>query len=255
MPLNENSFIPLYHQLTEELRENIESGEWPSNSLVPSETQLCQEYKVSRGTVRQALAQLVREGLLYRKRGKGTFVAEPKMAQQLNVFRSVAQDLEGKGLKPYAQVIQKIKIAPNSFIKNILGLKEGEMVLKIVGLKVVDNEPYILETSYFVEKLCEDLAQLNKEDIERVPLYNFLNEKYNLKITGVEETFEPVYLDRFEAEKLHTPPRTLALMVKRITYTTGGVPFEFRRIIVRNDKCRYLVKFAYGAAGTLDMQL
>lgn len=254
MSLDENSFIPLYYQLAEELRENIESGEWTPHSLIPSETEFCEKYTVSRGTVRQALSQLVQEGLLYRKQGKGTFVAEPKTAQQLNRFHSFAQDIRGRGLKPYSQVLQNVKLVPKSSIKDILGLKEGEVVFKIVGLKMANKEPLILEISYFVEKLLPDLNKLSKEEMEKVPLYNFFIEKCGVKITGVKETFEPFLAGKFEAEKLHIPPGSLSLLVKRITYTADAVPFEFRRIVVRSDKCRYLVKFIYGA-GTLDLQL
>ncbi len=253
--LDENSFIPLYHQLTEKLKESIENEEWIPNSLIPSEAQLCEKYKVSRGTVRQALSQLVREGLLYRKQGKGTFVAEPKVIQQLNVFHSVAQDIKGKGLKPFSQILQKDKILPNSHIKKILNLKEGEMVFKIEALKVVDNEePLTLETTYLVEKFLRDLNKLDKEEMTKVPFYNVIIEKYKVKITGVKETFEPVLVNEFEAKRLHIIPGSLALMIKRITYTADGVPFEFRRIIARSDKCKYLVRFVYGA-GTLDLQL
>ena len=238
MPLDEKSFVPLYYQLTEELRENIENGEWPPNSLIPSETELCEKYKVSRGTVRQALSQLVQEGLLYRKQGKGTFVAEPKITQQLNRFYSFAQDMREKGLRPSSLLLQKEKILPDSYIKNILGLKEEEMVYKIMRLRLADEEPLILETSYLVEELFPDL---DKEDVEKVPLYDIILKKYRIKITRAKETFEPILIDEFEAKKLKIPVGSPALLVKRITYTTG-IPFEFRKSVVRGDKCSYSVE-------------
>jgi len=238
MPLDEKSFVPLYYQLTEELRENIENGEWPPNSLIPSETELCEKYKVSRGTVRQALSQLVQEGLLYRKQGKGTFVAEPKITQQLNRFYSFAQDMREKGLRPSSLLLQKEKILPDSYIKNILGLKEEEMVYKIMRLRLADEEPLILETSYLVEELFPDL---DKEDVEKVALYDIILKKYRIKITRAKETFEPILIDEFEAKKLKIPVGSPALLVKRITYT-AGIPFEFRKSVVRGDKCSYSVE-------------
>ena len=238
MPLDEKSFVPLYYQLIEELRENIENGEWPPNSLIPSETELCERYKVSRGTVRQALSQLVQEGLLYRKQGKGTFVAEPKITQQLNKFYSFAQDMREKGLKPSSLLLQKGKILPDSYIKNILGLKEKEMVYKIMRLRLADEEPLILETSYLVEELFPDL---DKEDVEKISLYDLIIKKYRVKITRAKETFEPILVDRFEAEKLKIPVGSPALLVKRIAYT-AGIPFEFRKSVVRGDKCSYSVE-------------
>jgi len=238
MPLDEKSPIPLYHQLTEELRENIENGDWLPHSLIPSETELCEKYGVSRGTVRQALSQLVQEGLLYRKQGRGTFVAEPKITQQLNKFYSFAQDMREKGLKPSSKVLQNEKILPDSYIKNVLGLKEKEMVYKIMRLRLADEEPLILETSYLVEELFPDL---DREDVEKVPLYDIIIKKYRIRITRAKETFEPILVDRFEAEKLQIPLGSPALLVKRITYT-AGIPFEFRKSIVRGDKCSYSVE-------------
>ena len=238
MPLDEKSPIPLYHQLTEELRENIENGDWPPHSLIPSETELCEKYGVSRGTVRQALSQLVQEGLLYRKQGRGTFVAEPKITQQLNRFYSFAQDMREKGLKPSSRLLQNEKILPDPYIKNILGLKENELIYKIMRLRLADEEPLILETSYLVEELFPDL---DREDVENVPLYDIIIKKYRIRITRARETFEPILVDRFEAEKLKIPLGSPALLVKRITYT-AGIPFEFRKSIVRGDKCSYSVE-------------
>jgi len=238
MLLDEKSPVPLYYQLTEKLRKNIESGEWTPHSLIPSETELCEKYGVSRGTVRQALSQLVQEGLLYRKQGKGTFVAEPKITQQLNRFYSFAQDMRERGLKPSSKLLQNEKILPDSYIKNVLGLKENEMVYKIMRLRLANQEPLILETSYLVEELFPDL---DREDIEKVPLYDLIIKKYRVKITRARETFESILVDRFEAEKLKIPIGSPALLVKRITYTTG-IPFEFRKSIVRGDKCSYSVE-------------
>jgi len=238
MPLDEKSPVPLYHQLTEELRKNIENGDWPPHFLIPSETELCEKYGVSRGTVRQALSQLVQEGLLYRKQGKGTFVAEPKITQQLNKFYSFTQDMREKGLKPSSRLLQNEKILPDPYIKNILGLKEDEMVYKIMRLRLANEEPLILETSYLVEELFPDL---DREDVEKVPLYDLIIKKYRIRITRAKETFEPILVDRFEAEKLQISIGSPALLVKRITYT-AGIPFEFRKSVVRGDKCSYSVE-------------
>lgn len=238
MSLDEKSFVPLYYQLTEKLRENIENGEWPPHFLIPSETELCEKYGVSRGTVRQALSQLVRENLLYRKQGKGTFVAEPKITQQLNRFYSFAQDMREKGLKPSSKVLGNEKILPDPYIKNVLGLKENEMVYKIMRLRLAEEKPLILETSYLVEEL---FPNLDKEDVEKVPLYIIIIKKYKIKITRAKETFEPILVDEFESEKLKIPVGSPALLVKRITYT-AGIPFEFRKSVVRGDKCSYSVE-------------
>lgn len=175
---------------------------------------------------------------MYRKDGKGTFVAEPKITQQLNKFYSFAQDMREKGLKPSSQVLQKEKILPDSYIKNVLGLKENEMVYKIMRLRLANEDSLIMETSYLVEELFPDLG---REDVEEVPLYDIIIKKYRIKITRAKETFEPVLVGEFEAEKLKISIGSPALLVKRVTYT-AGIPFEFRKSILRGDKCSYSVE-------------
>jgi len=255
MPLlDEKSIIPLYHQLIEELRQKIESEEYPPQSLFPSETELHKTYGVSRGTIRQALTLLVQEGLLYRKQGKGTFVADPKSIQQLNIFHSFAQDMKSKGSRPFSKIIQNEKITPNPSVRKFLKLEKWEMVYKLRALKVSNKSPFTLETTYLAEKFFPDLDALDKEQIVKVPLYDILIEKYNVHITSVQETFELCFLDEFESKYLKLPVDSVALLVNRKTFTGENVPFEFRRILVRSDCCKYQVKFTYGT-GVLDLQL
>lgn len=252
--LDESSVIPLYHQLAEELRNNIESGEWPPNFLIPSESELCRMYGVSRGTVREAVAQIVHEGLLYRKQGKGTYVSEMKNSQQLNQFYSVAQNLEGKGLKPFSRIMEMVKISPPSGVRKFLRLNKGEKVYKIVGVKIADGKPVTMETSYIVEKLLPDLERRRTAEMENIPLYDIIRENYKLKIGGVEETFEPVFIDEYEADELNSRPGSVGLLVRRITYADNGVPFEYRTILLPREHCKYQVKLIC-TMGLLDINL
>ncbi len=254
MLLDENSIIPLYHQLAEEIKNNIDSGVWGPHSIIPSESELCKKYSVSRGTVRQALSQLVQHGFLNRKQGKGTFVSEPKTTERLNIFHSTDQDITGKGIKPFSKILQNEIIEPNPSITNILKLKTGEKVYKIIGVKIYESIPMTLETTYLTERFFPDLDKIEKNKLETVPLYDIMSEMYHLKITGLEETFEPTRVDEFEALKLKVPMNTITLIINRITYTTENVPFEYRKILVSSENCKYMVKFN-AEHGTMDLQI
>ncbi len=254
MLLDENSIIPLYHQLAEEIKNNIESGVWGPHSLIPSESELCKKYNVSRGTVRQALSQLVQQDFLHRKQGKGTFVAEPKSKERLNIFHSTDQDITGKGIKPFSKILQNEIIEPNPSIANMLKLKMAEKVYKIIGIKIFDGIPMTLETTYLTERFFPDLHKIKKSELESVPLYDIMSEKYHLKITGLEETFEPTRLDEFEALRLKVPINKVALVINRITYTIENIPFEYRKILVSSENCKYMVKFN-AEPGTMDLQI
>ena len=236
--LDENLPIPLYHQLAEELRKKIENGEWPLHTLIPSETELCKKYGVSRGTVRQAILELTRDGLVYRKPGQGTFVAKLGVIQPVSRFYSFSHDMEEKGLKPSLWVIQKKKICPNGVIRKAMELNTGEKVYKIVRVRLASEEPALVDTSYLVEEM---FPELEKEDLVNIPLYELIMRKYRVKISRVRETFEPILMNKVDARKLDVPVGSLALLVKRIAYT-GNRIFEFRRSIIRGDKCNYSVE-------------
>jgi GntR family transcriptional regulator len=98
-PLKQNG-IPLYHQLKEIFTDKIANGEWKPGETIPNELQLCEQYGISRGPVRQALDQLVREGLLSRKQGKGTVVLPPKIEPQLGAFYSFTTLIQQRGMRP-----------------------------------------------------------------------------------------------------------------------------------------------------------
>jgi len=112
--LDEKSPVPLYHQLSQILREKIEQEEWKEGEQIPTELELCEEFGLSRGTVAQALRELEDEGLVYRKQGRGTFVAEKKLSLDLSHFYSFARDMEARGQRFYSKILRMEKKYPKS---------------------------------------------------------------------------------------------------------------------------------------------
>jgi len=239
MSLVRTSFIPLYHQLIEKLRQKIESREWLPYSLIPSERQLSEKYQVSRDTLRKALSKLKEEGLLYRKRGKGTFVAGPRLT--FHKFDAIAKDLQEQGLHPSFRVLQNEKTMSDYYVRTVLQLAEGEMVHKVMRLLLADGRPIALAADYFGEKT---VPGLDEEELEEVALWDTLVRKYNIHITRVEETFAPVLADEFEAKQLEIPCNSPVFLVRRINYSER-IPFEFGETVVRGDKCCYSVELSY----------
>ena len=239
MLLDRQSFIPLYHQLVEKFREKIESGAWPSHSLLPSERKLCKMYRVSRGTIREAISRLVQEGLLYRRQGKGTFVTGPKL--MFHKFDTFAKDLKEKGITPSFKLLQKKKIPPELYIKSILELEKGEMIYKVMRLILGDNEPFVLVTTYFPEKF---IPNLECEDLEHTAMWDVLLNKLKVPIARAIENLGAIPVDKFEAEKLKISPGSPALLVKRMVYTTEK-PIFYEELLVRGDRCSCLVEYTY----------
>ena len=172
--LNENSPVPLYHQLSQILREKIESGEWREGDRIPTELELCKEYGLSRGTVAQALRELELEGLIYRKQGRGTFVIEKKITQDLSHFYSFAKDLQERGIKLSSKVLRMEMVIPPSSVEKALSLSKGEAFL-IERIRFAEDIPVILERIYLLSSFSELSERVDV--LERGAIYDLFSEK------------------------------------------------------------------------------
>jgi GntR family transcriptional regulator len=236
-PLQSDSVIPLYHQLKERLKHSIEHGEWQPGDQIPSENQLVNEYNVSRNTAKKAIEELVQDGLLYRKQGKGTFVAKPKLQQSLMGLYSFSKVFKEKGLIPKDILIEIREVRPTSEIIQELQIPNDDTVIEMKRLRCVEEDPYILESSFFPKRVVPDMSMLNK--VGQISLYDFLEQEFNIIIKRAIEAFEPVLITSDESDYLQTEEGKPALLLERTAYDTNGVPVEFCRSIVRGDRCRF----------------
>ena len=236
--LEKNSPIPLYHQLAEKLKEEIGDGKWAINTLFPSETELCKQYEISRGTVRQAISELIKSGLVYKNQGQGTFVAKPGLVWPVSNFYCLHKETEKNRVEPTRKEIEKKIIFPDELIRKNMNLTEGIKVYKIIFIVFVDQEPIALEVSHLIEKL---FPQLEKQNLTNIALYETLMRKYKIKIPRVRETFEPILINESDSEKLNVPINSLGLLVNRTAWTSDRI-FEFRTTIIPKGKCHYSIE-------------
>jgi len=236
--LDKDSPIPLYHQLVEKFTREIKNGKWAINSLLPSETELCKQYEISRGTARQAISELVKNGLVCRNQRKRTFVAKPGSVWPVSSFYCFEKETEKNNIKPTREIIKKNIIFPEEFVRKAMNLTEETKIYKIVCLVLINHKPIALETSYLLGKL---IPGLNQRNLAAIALYEILIKKYNLKITRVREAFEPVLSNKLDSEKLKIPLNSLSLLVKRTAWT-GNIIFEYRSTIIKGGTCHYLIE-------------
>lgn len=234
--INNESVIPLYYQLKEIIKENIENGDWLPGDKIPSEYQLISEYNISRNTVKKALDDLVQDGMLNRIQGKGTFVSKPKLEQSLTGFYSFSKVLRDKGMNPKDIIISLESKQANSRIARKLQIEENSEVIELRRLRCANEEPIILETSYLPK---EKVVNLTKEKLEKNSLYDILELEYGLIVTKAKEIFEPVLIGNFESQHLNVNEGLPALLLERIAYEANGLPIEFCSSIVRGDRCRF----------------
>jgi GntR family transcriptional regulator len=232
--------VPLYYQLISIIKRNINGNVLKPGDSIPSEVQICDRYQVSRSTVRQALKALEDEGLIFRRRGKGTFIAEQKVQRKLNNLYNFSSDMRHLGYIPKSRIISFEKIKPKTDLINTLQLLNvNTEVFKIVRVRIANDVPLLLETTYIPVYLC---PYLEESVVEQGSLYEFLKENASLVPYNATETFEPIIFDKQVAEILECNTKMCGYFVERISYLQDGQAFELTQSVVRGDKCRYEVE-------------
>lgn len=230
--------LPLYYQLKEILLERIARGEYAPAGKLPSERELQEQFGVGRATVRQAINELAKKGIVVSRQGKGVFVAPPKVEQGLLTFYSFTREMLSKGFTPSTEVLDFERLPAPVSVAQALQLAEEAQAVRLVRVRLANGEPLIFETSYLPDKLVPGLTL---ERAKARPLYDILTEDYGIVPTRAKESFEPVNLDSREAKALGVVKGAPALLLERVAFA-GDVPVEFCQELVRGDRCRFYVE-------------
>ena len=238
--IKKDSPIPYYFQLEEILREEIESGKWAPDQQIPSESELCEILGVSRTVVRQALNELVNEGLLYRRKGKGTFVTRSKIAESLvQNLTGFYEDMVAKGLTPITQVLEQKLIPASKKVAGMLNLKEGDQVIKIDRLRSVGNGSILIVTTFLPYEICPALLE---EDLTNQSLYAVLEDRYKLGIARGRRTLEAVSASEEDAKLLGIEEGDPLILLKSVSHLEDGSPIEYFEAKHRGDRSRFEVE-------------
>jgi GntR family transcriptional regulator len=238
--------LPRYYQLKERLRERIRSGEWPPGTPIPSERELCEQYGISRMTVRQSLTELVNEGLLYRQQGRGTFVGRPRIAQQLLRLTGFTEDMRAREQRPGATVLAAELWPTDERAAEVLRVKPGQPVFRLRRLRSADAEPLAVETSVVAFFGCERLLE---EDFGSHSLYRILETKYDLPLLEAEQEVEAGLASDEDAALLQVAVGSPILLTRRITYTDHRRPVEYATSTYRGDKYTFYTRMVRDGAG------
>ena len=231
--------VPLYHQIKEELLDEIKGGRLRPGERIETEQELMTRHGVSRATVRQALGQLIAQGYLEVRRGLGTYVAGPKIEQGLLGFYSFSREVERMGMRPGTRLLGLVLEPAPDAVAAALELAPGTPVTALRRLRLADDEPLIVETSYLP---AERFPRLADHDFDHQRLYDILTVDYGARPVRAREVFEPVLLSSEEAEVLGKRPGDPGLLLERIACDADDRPVEFCRSVVRGDRCRYFVE-------------
>jgi len=228
-----DSKLPFYHQLYEILRHNIVQGVWQPGDMLPPESELITQYQVSRITVRQALEALVNEGLIYRQRGRGTFVAHPTVEQGLSRIISFTDDMRQRGFKPGTEILFSGLVPAPKEIAGKLGVEPGEELARLERLRMADGEPMSVEESHLVHRYCPGVLD---GDYASTPLREALARDYDIHWSLARQVIRAIPASRELAQKLSISARSAVLYIERVSYSQQNIPVEFLRLYHRGDR-------------------
>ena len=240
--LRMDSEKPLYTQLIDIMRRAITSGEAEIGQLLPSEAELCKAYGISRNTVRQAIGALEEDGFVVRKRGKGTFVADPATRRK-NVEYSFTTEITRQGKAPSSTLINFDVIPVTPRIREIMQLPADARVYCFTRVRNADGKPLIVEISYYPEYVYPGLT---RDMLQTDSFYSLL---YHVGIVPVEarDSYEAVALGDREAALLGCRSGAPAFYHQRQTTGEDGLVYEYTTSYMRADRMRLNVHFQKGA--------
>ena len=237
MKIDKTSVVPIYFQLKTLIQERISSGEYPVGMCLPSEREYCEEYGISRMTVRQAISDLVNEGFLRRERGKGTYVSQPKIEQGLQMLTSFTEDMKRRNMHPGTRLIHMITCPATGRVARQLGIQDGESVFEIKRLRLADDEPMAIETAYVP---ISNLPNFTEEKVATGSLYEVMRER-GIEIEHATQTLEASQAKVTEATQLNIKNKAPVLLIERTTYASGGQVIEFVKSVYRGDRYKFAI--------------
>ena len=232
--LHSDSASPLYRQLMQRIRADIASGVYAVHSRIPSEAELGDTYQVSRVTVRKALAELTREGLLRRMQGKGTYVCAPRLKTNLREITSFHEACLMMGCTPGTKVISAAVTRVEDGIRQRLATDADEAV-EIIRLRMADDVPVMLETNCFTLKY----AALLRENLSG-SLYHLLSKQGIEAASGVHE-ISLCYATAQQAKLLDVEVGTALLQLDQTIFDQHGVPLHTSYQVIRGDRFTFRI--------------
>ena len=234
---------PLHRRLADALRQRIATGELAVGQALPSEAALCREVGASRGPVRQALATLRAEGLIGGGRGRPPVVRAQPVPQSFETLLSFSRWAEQSGRRPGQRTLEIARRPARGEAADALGLDEGEPVIELLRLRLLDGRPAMLERTSFAEPVGRLLFDF---DTDSGSLYAYLTER-GIELAVARHVFDAVAADATDAELLGVAEGAPLLRERRHTTSAAGEPLEFSDDRYRPDLVTFTIENAQQA--------
>lgn len=227
---------PLYVQVQNWIKEKIANGDWKAKEKLPSEADLAELLDISRGTIKQAIKQLITEGILVQIHGKGTFVIGEQLEYPLaERLISIAETMI-ENQKNFVTKLMKIEtVAVAKPIDGLLKLRTGSDVYKLQRLRYFEGTPVVFLENYLSVELY---PRLDQYDFEQATLFSIIEHEYKTKIVWGKRSFLAKGADERIAKILQIDKGTPITMLEQTTYTDNDMPIEYSKVWIRNDQIK-----------------
>ena len=249
MEIDRSSPLPAYYQIQMDLKNRILRNEWNEKEHIPGEIELAKQYNVSRITLRQALAELEKDGLIYKVRGRGTFIdlKSVPIITELNYSVVSNDQLPQSGYKITAKILEQ-RLVTDLFpsVSQNLQLQKNDSAVYIKRLFLIHEKPIAICSSHISAKLVPGL--------EDTPLINgsisqTLAECYNLRSEHVDDYIEAVRATQSESHLLERSYGVPLIMLQGTSYLEDGIPLEYSRTYWSGDSVRFHLSLQNGQTG------
>jgi GntR family transcriptional regulator len=236
----EEAPIPLYYKLYLDLKRELEEDYKKGDKLL-TENEICDKFGVSRLTVRRALEELSKEGLITRKRGQGTFYTGKKQEEELTRLTGFTDEAAKQGHKTKSIVLENRLIEiPAELVEEFKVPKDGRVVL-LKRIRFLDEDPYAIETAYLNPNADIRVLNIIEMDMSKESLYRILTNEYGIKFTHAVETLEVTTLNKEQAKYLSQNEGSIAALRTRYTYIEDKKCIEYVKSVYRGDKYKFKI--------------
>lgn len=238
--INPTSPVALYQQLSQMLRQQIESGLYKPGDRFPTSRELCERYQVSTTTVERSLRWLAERGLIHRRPGRGTVVSAPPVKEELARLTGLTEAAEAQGMEFKNRVLRAEFFTPTQRQAEILALRPGERAFRLDRLNMIrGEEPIGVELGIYIPDVGERF--MAEPDTMSAPLYRTFESRFGLRLDRASQTIGAMAAGRREADLLGLPIGSPLVYFDRVTYLVDGRPFQFVRCCLPSTRYSFHV--------------
>jgi len=241
MIIDPTSPIPLYAQVEAVLAAGIADGSYPPGTRLPNEETLIERFGVSRTTIQKTVQNLISRGLIEIRRGKGTFVIQPRITQELTELSGFVEDMHALGRNPTARVLDQQVMPANETVARRLALAVGTLVVRIQRVRLVDGMPLSFDETWLPRELGEKVISNN---LETEPIFSLLERKYDTPLVEAEYRLEATSAVAAVAQALGIDPGNPIFLIERTSYSAQHQPVDYEKLHYRGDQIQFVTRLA-----------